>query len=88
MEQFPLDEVLWYTQVLQIIFFSVVSPLTDLLKAYAKYVCSPTCQQAFQTIKFLLCCTLMLATSHLQEPLKLQVGGCQSSGADVVLFQA
>lgn len=54
-------------------FSSVVAPITDLLKAYVKYVWSSVYQQAFQNVKALLCSSPMLATPCVKKLIKLQV---------------
>lgn len=48
-------------------FFTVVFPLTELLKACVKFVWSPECQQVFDNVKALLCPSLVLASPQLDR---------------------
>lgn len=67
--------------------FSIVaSPLTNLLKAKAEFVWSTQCQEAFDTIKALLCSAPVLAAPNFSKPFKLQVDASQV-GAGAVLLQ-
>ena len=45
-------------------FSTVVAPLTDLLKGKAKYVWSPECQKAFESVKALICNALHNGIKH------------------------
>lgn len=51
-------------------FASVVSPLTELLKADVKYVWAPICQQAFAQVKNLLSSAPVLSAPWLDLPFK------------------
>ena len=64
-------------------FSTVVAPLTDLLKGKAKYIWSPSCQQAFDNVKSVLCSPPVLAAPHMDRPFQLHV---DASDADAVLF--
>ncbi len=68
-------------------FSSVVAPLTNLLKAEAKFIWSPECQNAFSKVKTLLCSAPVLAAPRLGEPFQLQVDA-SNVGAGAVLMQA
>ena len=68
-------------------FSSVVAPLTDLLKTNVKYVWSPICQQAFQSVKALLCSPPVLAAPRVDKPFKLQVDASHV-GAGAILMQS
>ena len=68
-------------------FSSVVAPLTDLLKARAKYIWSEICQQAFEKVKSLLCVSPVLAAPCFTQPFILQVDA-SDVGAGAVLLQA
>lgn len=67
-------------------FSTVVSPLTDLLRAQAKFVWSPACQQAFDQVKLLLCSCPVLNAPCFDKPFVLQVDASQV-GAGAVLLQ-
>lgn len=67
-------------------FASVVTPLTELLKADVKYVWSPSCQQAFDEVKSLLSSAPVLAAPQLNLPFQLQVDA-SDVGAGAVLLQ-
>ena len=67
-------------------FSSVVAPLTDLLRAKAKYIWSPHCQDAFDSVKTLLCSAPMLAAPQLDQPFKLHIDA-SDVGAGAVLLQ-
>lgn len=67
-------------------FSTVVFPLTELLKAGAKFVWSSDCQQAFDNVKSLLCSCPVLAAPQFDRPFVIQVDASQV-GAGAVLFQ-
>lgn len=67
-------------------FSTVVAPLTDLLKARAKFFWSNPCQQAFDGIKTMLCSPPVLAAPRLDRPFQLQVDA-SDVGAGAVLLQ-
>lgn len=67
-------------------FSTVASPLTNLLKAKAEFVWSAQCQEAFETVKVLLCSAPVLAAPNFSKPFKLQVDASQV-GAGAVLLQ-
>lgn len=68
-------------------FSSVVALLIDLLKAKAKYTWSSRCQEAFESVKALLCSAPVLAAPHLNQPYKLHIDA-SNAGAGAVLLQA
>lgn len=61
-------------------------PLTELLKAKVDFVWSSECQQAFDSVKSLLCSSPMLAAPCFDKPFTLQVDASQV-GAGAVLLQ-
>ena len=63
-----------------------MAPLTDLLKAKAKYIWSRSCKQAFENVKTLLCAPPVLAAPCLDCPFQLQVDA-SDVGAGAVLTQ-
>lgn len=67
-------------------FSSVVAPLTDLLQAKAKFVWTPKCENAFESVKQLLTSSPVLTAPRLDKPFKLQVDASQV-GAGAVLLQ-
>ncbi|XP_027894500.1 uncharacterized protein LOC114157600 [Xiphophorus couchianus] len=67
-------------------FFTVVSPLTDLLKDKVKYTWSASCQKAFDDLKSVLCSSPVLAAPRLDHPFDLHVDA-SDVGAGAVLFQ-
>lgn len=67
-------------------FLSMVAPLTDQLRARAKFVWSPQCQLAFVNVKALLCSAPVLLAPWLDQPLKLHVDASHI-GAGAVLIQ-
>ncbi len=67
-------------------FFSVVAPLTDLLKAKARFVWSANCALAFDNVKSLLCSSTVLSAPCFERPFSLQVDASQV-GAGAVLQQ-
>ena len=67
-------------------FSSVVAPLTDLLKAKAEYIWSSTCQNAFDSVKALLCSAPVLAAPRFDQPFKLHVDA-SNVGVGAVLLQ-
>ncbi len=67
-------------------FSSVVAPLTNLLKADAKFIWSHECQKAFEKVKELLASEPVLAAPRLGEPFQLQVDA-SNVGAGAVLMQ-
>lgn len=68
-------------------FSSVVAPLTDLLKSKIKFIWSPSCQQAFEEVKALLCSSPVLLAPRFDQPFKLHVDASHV-GAGAVLLQA
>ena len=67
-------------------FSSVVAPLTDMLKAKAKYMWSSECQKAFESVKALICNAPVLAAPQWEKPFKLEVDA-SFVGAGAVLSQ-
>ncbi len=67
-------------------FSSVVAPLTDLLKAKARFVWSANCAQVFDNVKSLLCSSTVLSAPCFERPFSLQVDSSQV-GAGAVLQQ-
>lgn len=67
-------------------FSIVVYPLTELLKAKAKFIWSLECQQAFDNIKSLLCSFPVLAAPRFDGTFLLQVDASQV-GAGAVCFR-
>lgn len=67
-------------------FSTVVAPLTDLLKASAKFCWSEKCEQAFQNVKMLLTSAPILAAPKLDQPFKVHVDASEV-GAGAVLLQ-
>ena len=67
-------------------FFTVVAPLTDLLKSSVKIVWAVPCQVAFENVKTLLCAAPVLTAPRLEEPFKLEVDASHV-GAGAVLLQ-
>ncbi|XP_053294792.1 uncharacterized protein LOC128455141 [Pleuronectes platessa] len=67
-------------------FSSVVAPLTDLLKAKAEYIWSSMCQNAFDSVKALLCSAPVLAAPRFDQPFKLHVDA-SNVGVGAVLLQ-
>uniref|UniRef100_A0A3B5B1E3 SCAN box domain-containing protein n=1 Tax=Stegastes partitus TaxID=144197 RepID=A0A3B5B1E3_9TELE len=67
-------------------FSLVVFPLTELLKARAKFIWSIDCQQAFENVKCLLCSSSVLAAPRFDRAFMLQVDASQV-GAGAVLLQ-
>lgn len=67
-------------------FATVVTPLTDLLKAETKFVWNAKCEAAFNSAKDLLCHAPVLSAPNFDMPFKLQV---DASGVDAgaVLLQ-
>ena len=68
-------------------FSSVATPLTNLLKAGAKYNWSPECQVAFEKVKRQLCSAPVLAAPQLGKPFQLQTDA-SNVGAGAVLLQS
>lgn len=68
-------------------FSSVVSPLTDLLKAGRKYVWSLLCQKAFERVKGLITNSPVLAAPQWDREFQLEVDA-SLVGAGAVLLQA
>ncbi len=66
-------------------FSSVVAPLTDLLKAKARFVWSANCALAFDNVKS-LCSSTVLSAPCFERPFSLQVDASQV-GAGAVLQQ-
>ena len=67
-------------------FSTIVAPLTDLLKAKVKFLWSPECQSAFESVKTLLCASPVLAAPQFDKPFKLHVDA-SNVGAGAVLLQ-
>ncbi len=67
-------------------FSTVVFPLTELLKAKAKFVWSFECHQAFENVKCLLCSSPVLAAPRFDRAFILHVDASQV-GAGAVLLQ-
>lgn len=67
-------------------FSSVVSPLTSLLSPSQQFKWSLECQQAFDSVKALLCSAPVLATPNFNHPFKLEVDA-SAVGAGAVLLQ-
>ena len=67
-------------------FFSVPTPLTDLLKKDKRYVWNEKCEKAFTTIKTLLLTGRLLVTQDYQKYFKLHVDA-SDYGAGVILLQ-
>ena len=67
-------------------FSTVVRPLTDMLSPKVDFVWSPECQNAFESVKSLLCHSPVLAAPDLSRPFKLEVDA-SAVGAGAVLIQ-
>lgn len=67
-------------------FSTVVFPLTELLKEKVNFVWSSECQNAFENVKALLCCSPVLAAPCFDRPFILHVDASQV-GAGAVLLQ-
>lgn len=67
-------------------FATVVTPLTDLLKAERKFVWNAECEAAFDSAKDLLCHAPVLSAPNFDLPFKLQVDA-SGVGAGAVLLQ-
>ena len=67
-------------------FSAVAAPLTDLLSPKVRYVWSPVCQHAFDSIKALLTHAPVLAAPVFERPFRLAVDACDA-GAGAVLLQ-
>lgn len=65
---------------------SVVAPLTDLISPSEPFVWSEGCQQAFESLKGLLCCTPVLSAPNFSLPFKLEIDA-SAVGAGEVLLQ-
>ncbi|WVZ89116.1 hypothetical protein U9M48_035568 [Paspalum notatum var. saurae] len=67
-------------------FSKTVKPMTSLMKKNAKYVWSPNCEEAFQTLKKLLTSAPVLAQPHVTKPFDVY---CDASdnGLGCVLMQ-
>ncbi|TWW65065.1 Retrovirus-related Pol polyprotein from transposon 17.6 [Takifugu flavidus] len=69
-------------------FSTIVAPLTDLLKAKAKFVWSSEYQLAFDTVKSLLCACPVLAAPQFDKPFILQVDASNvGAGGDSIPYQ-
>ena len=68
-------------------FSTVISPLTELLKAKVKFDWSSDCQQAFDNVRLLLCSSPVLAAPCFDQTFMLQVDASQV-GAGAVLLQS
>lgn len=60
-------------KILKHFFFTVVAPLTDLLKGKVKFIWSPVCQKAFENVKTILSVAPLLAAPQRDQPFTLQV---------------
>ncbi len=67
-------------------FSTVVAPLTSVRSPKIKFEWSPTCQDAFESVKSLLCSATVLAAPQMGQPFKLYVDACKV-GAGAVLMQ-
>ena len=67
-------------------FSSVAAPLTTLTSPSKPFVCSGECQQSFDSLKGLLCCSPVLSAPDFTSPFKLEVDAC-AVGAGAVLLQ-
>lgn len=67
-------------------FSTIVFPLTELLKARAKFIWSSDCQQAFENVKTLLCSHPVLSAPCFDRPFMVQADASQV-GAGAVLLQ-
>lgn len=67
-------------------FSTVVAPLTNLLRAKAKFIWDASCQKAFEEVKALLCSAPVLLAPQFDQPFKLHVDASQV-GAGAVLLQ-
>nr|XP_054775109.1 uncharacterized protein LOC129283299 [Lytechinus pictus] len=65
---------------------SVVSPLTNLLKAKVKYVWSDECQRSFEKLKAILVNEPVLAAPNFTKPFKVAIDACDV-GVGAVLLQ-
>lgn len=67
-------------------FSSVVHPLTSLLSPTVDFTWSPECQNAFKSVKALLCQAPVLAAPDVSRPFKLEVD-VSAVGLGAVLLQ-
>lgn len=67
-------------------FSSVAAPLTDLTSPSKPFIWSESCQQAFESLKGLLCCTPVLSAPNFSLPFKLEIDA-SAVGAGAVLLQ-
>lgn len=67
-------------------FSSVVAPLTNLLKSAVKYVWTPECQTAFESVKSLICNSPVLLAPRWDRGFRLEVDASHV-GAGAVLMQ-
>uniref|UniRef100_A0AAY4AYL3 Gypsy retrotransposon integrase-like protein 1 n=1 Tax=Denticeps clupeoides TaxID=299321 RepID=A0AAY4AYL3_9TELE len=67
-------------------FSEVVCPLTELLRGRVQFSWNDECQNAFMSVKTLLCSTPVLAAPDFQRPFKLEVDA-SAVGAGAVLLQ-
>nr|XP_054761448.1 uncharacterized protein LOC129267850 [Lytechinus pictus] len=65
---------------------TVVSPLTNLLKAKVKYVWSDECQRSFEKLKAILVNEPVLAAPNFTKPFKVAIDACDV-GVGAVLLQ-
>ncbi len=65
-------------------FSSVVAPLTDVLKAKARFVWSANCALAFVNVKSLLCSSTVLSAPCFEIPFSLQVDASQVDAGAVL----
>nr|XP_054760876.1 uncharacterized protein LOC129267163 [Lytechinus pictus] len=65
---------------------TVVSPLTNLLKAKVKYVWSDECQRSFENLKAILVNEPVLAAPNFTKPFKVAIDACDV-GVGAVLLQ-
>lgn len=67
-------------------FSTVVAPLTNLLKSSVKYVWTPECQVAFESVKTLICTSPVLSAPKWDREFRLEVDASRV-GAGAVLMQ-
>lgn len=68
-------------------FSTVAAPLTSLLSPKVKFEWSLPCEEAFESVKSLLCSALVLVAPQMDQPFSLYVDASKV-GADAVLMQA
>nr|XP_033964367.1 uncharacterized protein LOC117465577 [Pseudochaenichthys georgianus] len=67
-------------------FSSVAAPLTTLTSPSKSFVWSGECQQSFESLKGILCCTPVLSAPDFSKPFKLEVDASEV-GTGAVLLQ-